>query len=261
MMEIFDGRLMETQRVFAEPDGASGVFETLLLRAGEPQFFEQHFARYLAGCAHFGLTGTPGREQLCAGAAELVRVNALRDGVLRWSVWREDGGLHWHQRVESPRPHTAKPTWSVTIWPKPIPAFDRVAQFKHLGRRLWREARAGARAQGFDEVLLQDSAGRIVEGAGSNLFCVSGAIIRTPSLDCGPLPGVARAQVLKLGRALGLPVVECDLAAADLLGAQEVFLTNSLVGIRPVSALDGVPLPLPGPVTMRLQSAWLALPG
>ena len=96
----------------------------------------------------------------------------------------------------------------------------------------------------------------MVEGAISNVFCVRGGRLLTPSLACHPLPGILRAKVLELARRLGLPTEETELTVADLKGADEIFLTNALVGLRPVAALDGAIRPAPGPVTARLQKAF-----
>jgi branched-subunit amino acid aminotransferase/4-amino-4-deoxychorismate lyase len=61
-----------------------------------------------------------------------------------------------------------------------------------------------------------------------------------------------RATVLDLAAQLGIPAQERRLDETELAAAAELFLTNALIGIRPISELDGVSVP-PGPVTRRLQ--------
>ena len=65
--------------------------------------------------------------------------------------------------------------------------------------------------------------------------------------------GVLRAQVLESAGACGLAVHECALRAPDLAAAEELFLTNALIGIRPVRELAGAAVAL-GPVTRALQA-------
>jgi branched-subunit amino acid aminotransferase/4-amino-4-deoxychorismate lyase len=176
--------------------------------------------------------------------------------VLRWAAWTDGPAEEWRLRVEPPRPHLARAAWRVAVSPVRLPPPDAATPHKHLGRSRWREALAAGRAAGYDEVLLADGAGRIVEGAISNVFCVRGGILLTPAPDCGPLPGILRAKVLELARAEGIPAAEGVVAVAELPAAEELFLTNSLVGIRPVARVDGSPRAAPGPVTLRLQAAW-----
>lgn len=241
-----------------EGEGSVGVFETLLVRAGRVRFLGEHLRRSAAGCAYFELAGAPSAEALRIEAERLLATKGLAEGVLRWSISRAPGGCEWQMTLEPPRPHMAKPVWTATFGPA-LPPPDRARPHKHLGRQLWREALISARAQGYDEVILTDSTGQIVEGAISNVFCVTDGVLRTPPLAAGPLPGVTRAQVLALAAQLGIPTAETRLTSADLQAAQELFVTNALIGVRPLSALDGQAKPAPGPVAQRLQTAWLAL--
>jgi branched-subunit amino acid aminotransferase/4-amino-4-deoxychorismate lyase len=260
-MRIFNGNLAASVAGPAEPEGAVGVFETALLRAGEPQFFEEHFARYAAGCGYFSLgAAAPDAAALREAAARLRDAVGIADGVLRWSAWREAGGtVNWQLTVEPPRPHMVRSVWTAMNSARRLPDPGPESVCKHLGRRLWREALVAARAQGFDEVLLSDRLGRVVEGAVSNVFCVTDGRVRTPAVACGPLPGTARGRVIRLARQIGVAIEEGGLTPADLCAAQELFVTNALVGIRPLAALDGVPFVAPGPVTARLQAAWSGL--
>jgi len=96
-------------------------------------------------------------------------------------------------------------------------------------------AKRAARTAGFDEVIFADSAGNLLEGAGSNLFVVvAGKVCTPPAVDL--LPGVARGVVLELG---GTNAEERPLTPALVAAAEEVFVTNALMGVMPVSELNG----------------------
>jgi len=260
MREIRNGRLSAGPGT-PEPAGARGVFETVLLAEGRPVFFGEHVERFAAGCAHFGLKRAPAAGPLLEAAEQLVRRTALSRGVLRWAAWAAGTAEEWRVSVEPPRPHMAGSAWRVAVSPLRLPAPDAEVPYKHLGRKRWLDALAAGRTAGCDEVLLADEAGRIVEGAISNVFWVSGGVLATPPAASGPLPGIVRAKVLALAQAEGLPVEERALPRGELAVAGEIFLTNSLVGIRPVAWLEGRGLPAPGPLTLRLQSAWRRLHG
>jgi para-aminobenzoate synthetase component 1 len=246
-----------TPSASAEPSDAKGVFETVLLAGGHPVFFDEHRDRFAAGCAYFGLKGAPEGEALRSAAAEAIRAAGIPDGVLRWSAWEGGHGrAEWAMRVEPPRPHMLRPEWRAEICATPLPGRGPESACKHLGRRAWLDALASVRAAGGDEAVLVDAAGHVVEGAVSNVFCVRGGRLFTPSLACRPLPGIVRSQVLSLARGMGLAVEEAALTAGELEAADEVFITNSLIGLRPVALLGGRRLAAPGPTTRLLQAAY-----
>jgi branched-subunit amino acid aminotransferase/4-amino-4-deoxychorismate lyase len=118
-------------------------------------------------------------------------------------------------------------------------------------------AKREAAERGADEAILLDSAGYVAEGATSNVFCVREGTLVTPPLDMDILPGVTRATVIRLARDAGLEVVEARFTPAELQSAAEGFLTNSLMELMPVRALEGSPLPAcPGAVTSDLAKGY-----
>jgi branched-chain amino acid aminotransferase/4-amino-4-deoxychorismate lyase len=110
-------------------------------------------------------------------------------------------------------------------------------------------ARAEARAAGADEAVMLNNRGEVACAAAANLFWIEGERVFTPTLACGVLAGVARARVLAL-----VEVAEVVADRARLEAADGVFLTNSLIGIRPVSRLGSRAF-APHPLTTRLRDA------
>lgn len=89
-----------------------------------------------------------------------------------------------------------------------------------------------ATARGIDEPIFLNERGLVAEGATTNIFAVIDGTLVTPSASSGLLPGIMRRFALT-----SLPVCECDLTREELLAADEVFLTNSLMGAMPVRQL------------------------
>jgi branched-chain amino acid aminotransferase len=116
----------------------------------------------------------------------------------------------------------------------------------------------GALDEGADTVVLTDPAGHVVEGPGFNVFAVSGGTLVTPSE--GVLEGVTRRTVIEMAQALGLPLALRHLPAAEVRGAQEVFLSTSGGGVLPVTRIDGAPVGAGevGPVTRQLVETYWA---
>ena len=103
-------------------------------------------------------------------------------------------------------------------------------------------ARAEARTAGADEALMLNTRDEVACAGAANLFWVRDGRLFTPALDCGVLAGIARGRVLAAARRLRIDCVEAHAAPTELEGAEAVFITNSLIGLRAVGAFDGRPL-------------------
>ncbi len=114
-------------------------------------------------------------------------------------------------------------------------------------------------AGGF-EAVMRNARGELAECSQSNLFVVSGGMVKTPPLEAGLLAGITRHLVLELCDEAGIPAAEPALHDQDLLGADEAFLTSSTREIVPVVRVDGrtVGIGRPGPITARLMQAFRA---
>ena len=98
----------------------------------------------------------------------------------------------------------------------------------------------GARARGLDEVLMLDDDGNVVEGTRTSVFVVmADGSIRTPPLDLGALPGVARSRSLLLFAAHGFEVETRPFTWRELVDAREIICTNAWLGAVPVASLEG----------------------
>lgn len=117
-----------------------------------------------------------------------------------------------------------------------------------------------ARGRGFDDALLMSCDGALIEATGANVFLVSGGRLLTPSLDCGPLDGITRAEVLSIARESGIEAICSRLGASDVWTADEVFLTSSVREIVPVVGVEhhDVGDGLPGAISRRLHEAYRA---
>lgn len=96
-----------------------------------------------------------------------------------------------------------------------------------LARSEWRDARIA-------EGILRDEMGQLIDGVVSNLFVVRGGVVETPRLDQSGVAGAMRAFVIARCAALSIPCREVVLSLEQALGAEEIFLSNSLFGLWPV---------------------------
>ena len=99
-----------------------------------------------------------------------------------------------------------------------------------------------------------DELGNVIEGTMTNVFLVSQGNLLTPDLSHCGVEGVMRGLVLERAAALMIPSQVTELARDDLFSAEEVFLTNSLIGLWPVRRIQTHEYP-PGKITKKIQEA------
>ena len=114
-----------------------------------------------------------------------------------------------------------------------------------------------ARANGYDEALLLNAAGRVAEGPGENLFLVRDGELYTPGLAEDVLSGITRESVVRLARDLGYAVHDdASIGRGELYTADELFFTGTAAEVTPIASVDDVPVGEGGrgPITGEVQS-------
>jgi para-aminobenzoate synthetase / 4-amino-4-deoxychorismate lyase len=122
-------------------------------------------------------------------------------------------------------------TSDVTLSQESTSSTDLFLRHKTTRRGLYDRQYAEARANGFDEVIFKNERGELTEGAISNIFVKQAGKLFTPPLSCGVLPGVFRRHLLETYAT----AEERILTLEDLSAADEIFLCNSLRGLRKVT--------------------------
>ncbi len=223
-----------------------GLFETILARGGVLEHWDAHLARLTAGCAVIGLPAPDGAaaRRLCEQAVEDA---GLSRAAVRLTLTAGSGGRGLDRPAEvQPRlfataaasPPPVGPVALVTVQVRrneQSPA-SRLKTLSYLDNILARCEAAGA------EALMLNTVGQVACAAAANLFWAREGRLFTPALDCGVLEGIMRGVVIARARSRGIGVEEVHADRAALAGAEGLFLTNSLIGVRAVSMLDGRPV-------------------
>jgi len=106
---------------------------------------------------------------------------------------------------------------------------------------------------GYEEAILLDDLGHVSEGTGENIFVVKGGVISTPPQTAGILDGINRKTCVQIARDLGYELVERDIARAEVVLADEVFLTGTACELTPLREIDDIEIGPPGPITRQIQ--------
>jgi branched-chain amino acid aminotransferase len=111
---------------------------------------------------------------------------------------------------------------------------------------------------GYEEAILLDDKGHVCEGSGENLYVIADGTIVTPPQTASILDGITRRSVIEIARDLGHPVLERDVARAELYLADEVFCSGTAAEIVPIRQVDDhdVGGGEPGPITREIQSVF-----
>jgi len=238
-----------TDRGFTLGDG---LFETLLWQGGRLHEVAAHLDRMAAGC---GVLGLPAPERSAAEAMmrDAVAAAGLAEtrAAVRLTLSAGPGGrgLDRPEAIEpvlvataaaAPRPTTpARLAVSGVRRNDGSPA-SRLKTLSYLDNVL---ARREALAAGADEALMLDTRGRLSCAGAANLFWMVDDRLFTPALDCGVLAGVVRGRTIAAARARGIAVEEVAAAPEILRRASGIFLTNSLIGLRPVDEIENFRVP------------------
>ena len=112
-----------------------------------------------------------------------------------------------------------------------------------------------ARARGFDNALVRDLLGNVVETATSNIFLVKDGVVMTSAANGSFLAGITRARVLGLLGEAGETVVERTLTVSDFAGADEIFSTGNHSKVVPVIRFEDRHLQA-GPVAKKARKLY-----
>lgn len=265
-----DGALVDEHEARVSPFDhglltGDGVFETLRVYRGEPYCWRRHYERLTRSASGMGLAIPPG-PALRRAALDVIEANRLTDARLRITVTGGPSPLGSERgRVtptlilaasDLPPPGPAEPVSVVTV---PWPRNERgaLAGLKTISYGENVRALAVAKEAGAGEAIFANTRGELCEGTGTNVFVVTGGLLRTPPETSGCLLGVTRALLLELADQLGIAVDETTLPLTAIATADEAFLTSSTREVQAIEAVDGHPLPAaPGPVTTLLADAF-----
>lgn len=112
---------------------------------------------------------------------------------------------------------------------------------------------------GYDEALLLDAEGYVMEGSGENIFIVRDGVLYTPDLTSA-LDGITRRTVIQLATELDLEVVEKRITRDEVYIADEAFFTGTAAEVTPIREVDGrrIGSGTRGPITEQLQELYFA---
>lgn len=252
---IYNGKLMAadalplelTNRAFRYGDG---LFESIRLFNNRLPFWPQHVQRLQMGLDALGLTFDLDADQLQDEMLQLAAHQQYTNARLRLTLWRNSAGNYKPDGdstaylIEAAAMDTDAFALNAQGLRVGIYSADRkypgpLANFKTLSAQLYVQASRYATLKGWDDALILNTSGQVIEATSSNLFLVRDGNLHTPPASHGCVDGIMRKVILQTALQAGWQVSAGPVSAETLKAADEVWLTNAIKGIQWVGSLGG----------------------
>jgi aminodeoxychorismate lyase len=249
-----------------------GVFTTLAVYDSQPFLWSKHWQRLAAHAARLDIDHTGCTEKSVGEAVrKLIAVNQVKEGRARVTLMARTGRDMWKAKLASSRksdllimtgdPRRAVQSGvSLAVSPYRISTFSPLTGIKSLNYLDHVLSKEEARSRDFDEAVVLNERGEIVSATTANIFWAKSGTVHTPALSTGALAGITREVVMDIAHKHFIPVVEGVYEMADLVEADEIFLTSSGLGVAPVTTFDFRRYAVePESITATLRDAFVKL--
>ncbi len=245
-----------------------GVFEGIRVYNGKIFRLDQHLNRLYDSAHTLMLSISLSKEKMQEAILETVRLNSLKDAYIRLVVSRGIGDLGLDPRrckgstiviiadkiALYPQEFYEKGLEIITVPTRRNITEAVNPQVKSLNYLNNIMAKIEAIHCGYEEAIMLNNSGYVVECTGDNIFILSESKLYTPSSHLGALKGITQDVVKELAKKRDIEVVYQVFSRHDVYNAQECFLTGTAAEIIPVVKVDGraIGIGKPGNVTLKL---------
>lgn len=222
-----------------------GLFETIVYEEGRLQFWDEHISRMQKGADQLGIA-FPGDENYLQDIKKTTTINPDTKSVIKLLLTRGQGrrGYPPPRSAHSTRavirsdhpvypPELAINGINVCLCKHPVSSNPVLAGIKHLNR-LDNVLASSEWGDEFHEGFMFDINGYLIEGTMSNIFCIKNETLLTPGLDHCGVNGIIRDQILSIAKQKEIACQIKNITIDELFLMDEVFITNSIIGLWPV---------------------------
>ncbi|SFC67282.1 branched-chain amino acid aminotransferase [Zunongwangia mangrovi] len=248
LLQENEANLSITNRGYAYGDS---VFETIRVINGKAMFWEDHYFRLMASMRimRMEIPHEFSPEFLEEQIIDLIKENNLQDKPARvkFSVFRKEGGLYTPEvrdieyfiltsEIKDPFYTLSEAFYEVELFKDHYINPGLLSTIKTNNKAVNVLGGIFAKENDYDNCLLVNEKKSVVEALNGNLFVVKGNKIKTPPLTDGALNGITRKQLINIIKKLQeYTFQEASVSPFELQKADELFITNVIVGIQPIS--------------------------
>jgi branched-chain amino acid aminotransferase len=228
-----------------------GIFETIKLKNGKLILAEEHWERLCKGLT--ALKFTPSKfftkEKIFAEILVLAQKNKLQDARVRLTIIKGDGGIYDAKNhnenyiieaISLPEGNGELNSNGLQLcfYKDAKKAIDNFSNLKTNNYLPYFMGALFAKENNCNDAIILNSEQNICDTTIANIFYIKNEVVYTPALTQGCVAGVMRAWLITKIQALGFSVFEKEVSKADLLTADEIFLSNSIYNVRWVAAIE-----------------------
>ena len=227
-----------------------GVFETLKIVNNRILFFEDHYFRLMASMriVRMDIPMSFTMEYLEEQILSLVTTKGIQDSArVRLTVFRNEGGFYTPtnnavsfvvvaKALENKRYEHYSDRFEVDLYKDFVVSKQLLSTLKTCNKLIQVTASIFAKENQLDSCLLINDEKNVVEATNGNLFMLMGNTVMTPPISEGCLNGIMRKQLISIIKKLPqIMLVEAPISPFDLQKADELFITNVIIGIQPIT--------------------------
>ena len=250
----YNGQLLTSDTLLSNSNRAflygDGVFETLKIVNNKILFFEEHYFRLMASMRiiRMQIPSNFTLEFLEEEVLNLVKENGFQNSArVRFTVFRNDGGFYLPKtrevsyliqvsELETKKYQIANLNYEVDLYKDFFISKQLLSTIKTTNKMINITGSIFADENGFQNCILLNNEKNVVEVLNGNLFMLLNNKLITPAVADGCLNGIMRKQILNLAKKVeNLEVLEESISPFDLQKADELFITNIIIGIQPIT--------------------------
>ncbi|MDR6301057.1 aminotransferase class IV [Mesonia maritima] len=252
----FNGTILAEKETFLTPNNraynySDGLFETIRVINGKIMFWEDHYFRLMASMRilrmEIPMSFSP--EFLENEILQLIEENKLADQSVRVkiNIHRKEGGLYLPtsreieyiirtSTLENPFYTLSEEENTVELFKDHYITSGLLSTLKSTNKIVNILGSIYAEENDYQNCLLLNEKKSVVEALNGNLFLVKDKVIKTPPLTEGCLNGIIRKKLLQIiEKTEGYTIEETPISPFELQKADELFITNTIVGIKPIT--------------------------
>ena len=229
-----------------------GFFESMRFEHGKILRYNLHYDRLLGNIELLQMDAShfPSSSDLNTMILDLVESNHITDfSRVRLNIFRESTGAYTPENNTTSYLITCTPLDGPYVFPtqglkagiynQQTKAAGPYSCLKSLSSQFYVMAGIYCRQHKWDEVLVMNTSGNIIEALSSNFFIVKNKILITPPLSEGCINGVFKMYFMQLAKQHGIDCIEEKIHPNDVLEADEIILTNAVKGVQWVEFYEG----------------------
>lgn len=216
-----------------------GLFETIRIKNGQLEYLEKHLERLMSSIDALDLSYDVSHETLGKGLQAYCQEIKYDNGVVKLVIADTSPQVTMSHRINPYKKEDYEKGFKVSV--SDIKRHSSNPLLQHKTTNYWLNILVKNKADTSEEILFLNEKDEVTEGCVSNVFMIKNGLVKTPAISSGLLNGIMRQEIISTCKSLSIEVEEASINMDMLLDADGLFISNSLMGVMPVTSFLGLP--------------------